>query len=35
VVTIGDFSEIPVDGSFSLVYIVAGTFFELRTQEAQ
>ncbi len=35
VVTIGDFSEVPVDGSFSLVYIVAGTFLELRTQEVQ
>lgn len=35
VVTVGDFGEVPVDGSFSLVYVVAGTFFELRTQEAQ
>lgn len=34
-VTIGDFGEVPVDESFSLVYVVAGTFFELRTQEAQ
>ncbi len=31
-VTIGDFGEVPVDGSFSLVYVVAGTFFELLTQ---
>lgn len=34
-VTIGDFGEVPVDGSFSLVYVTAGTFFELPTQEAQ
>lgn len=34
-VTIGDFGEVPVDGSFSLVYVVAGTFFELPTQDAQ
>ncbi|MGH8906735.1 MAG: class I SAM-dependent DNA methyltransferase [Egibacteraceae bacterium] len=34
-VTIGDFSELPVDGSFSLVFAAAGTFFELQSQEAQ
>jgi SAM-dependent methyltransferase len=34
-VTIGDFSAIPVEGTFSLVYVVAGTFFELQSQEAQ
>jgi SAM-dependent methyltransferase len=34
-VTIGDFGEVPVDESFSLIYVAAGTFFELRTQEAQ
>ncbi len=34
-VTMGDFSEVPVEGPFSLVYVVAGTFFELQSQEAQ
>lgn len=34
-VTIGDFSEIPVCETFSLVFAVAGTFFELQSQEAQ
>jgi SAM-dependent methyltransferase len=35
VVTIGDFGKVLVDGRFSLVYLAGGTFFELRTQEAQ
>jgi SAM-dependent methyltransferase len=34
-VTIGDFSEVPVEGSFALVFVAAGTFFELPSQEAQ
>ncbi|MFD6337329.1 class I SAM-dependent DNA methyltransferase [Streptomyces sp. NPDC060131] len=34
-VTLGDFSEVPVTGVFSLVYLAAGTFFELREQRAQ
>ncbi|MED7948827.1 class I SAM-dependent DNA methyltransferase [Streptomyces sp. BE303] len=34
-VTTGDFSHVPVDGEFALVYVVNGTFFELPTQEAQ
>jgi ubiquinone/menaquinone biosynthesis C-methylase UbiE len=34
-VTIGDFSQVPVEGSFSLIYLAAGTFFELPTQQAQ
>ncbi|MFG2715447.1 class I SAM-dependent DNA methyltransferase [Streptomyces goshikiensis] len=34
-VTLGDFSQVPVTGSFSLVYLAAGTFFELRDQESQ
>lgn len=34
-VTLGDFSEVPADGVFSLVYAAAGTFFELPSQEAQ
>lgn len=34
-VTLGDFSEVGVDGAFSLVYVTAGSFFELPTQEAQ
>jgi SAM-dependent methyltransferase len=34
-VTLGDFSEVPVDGAFSLVYAAAGTFFELPSQDAQ
>ncbi|MGH8897156.1 MAG: class I SAM-dependent DNA methyltransferase [Egibacteraceae bacterium] len=34
-VTIGDFSELPVDGSFSLVFVVASTFYQLQSQEAQ
>ncbi|MGH8902141.1 MAG: methyltransferase domain-containing protein [Egibacteraceae bacterium] len=34
-VAIGDFSELPVDGSFSLVFVVASTFYQLQSQEAQ
>ena len=34
-VTIGDFGQVPFDGSFSLVYVATGTFFALLTQEAQ
>jgi SAM-dependent methyltransferase len=34
-VTIGDFSQVPVEGSFSLIYLAAGTFFELPSQQAQ
>jgi SAM-dependent methyltransferase len=34
-VTIGDMAEVPVDGDFSLVFVVANTFFMLTTQEAQ
>jgi SAM-dependent methyltransferase len=34
-VTIGDFSSTRVGASFSLVYVVAGTFCELQSQEGQ
>ena len=34
-VTIGDFSEVPVEGTFSLVFLASGTFFELPSLEAQ
>ena len=34
-VTIGDMSEVPVDGEFPLVFVVFNTFFMLTTQEAQ
>jgi SAM-dependent methyltransferase len=34
-VTIGDFSEVPVTGSYALVFAAAGTFFELQSQQAQ
>ena len=34
-VTIGDFSELDVSGRFSLVYLIAGSFFELQSQAAQ
>jgi SAM-dependent methyltransferase len=34
-VVLGDFSEVAPDGEFALVYVVAGTFFELQSQEAQ
>jgi SAM-dependent methyltransferase len=34
-VTVGDFSEVAVDGRFHLVYVVFNTFFVLLSQEAQ
>lgn len=34
-VTIGDFSDLPVSGDFSLVFVVASTFYQLQSQEAQ
>ena len=34
-VAIGDFSTTPVDGRFSLAYVVFNTIMNLRTQEAQ
>jgi SAM-dependent methyltransferase len=34
-VTIGDMADVPVDGDFPLVFVVANTFFMLPTQEAQ
>ena len=34
-VTIGDFSEVPVSGSYRIVYIVFNTFFNLLHQEEQ
>jgi SAM-dependent methyltransferase len=34
-VTIGDMADVPVDGDFSLVFVVFNTFFMLTTQEAQ
>jgi SAM-dependent methyltransferase len=34
-VTIGDFTDVPVAGRFSLVYVAAGSFFELPSQDAQ
>ncbi len=34
-VTIGDMSDVPVDGEFALVFIVFNTFFMLTSQEAQ
>ncbi|GAA2797993.1 class I SAM-dependent methyltransferase [Saccharopolyspora taberi] len=34
-VTIGDFSEVPVSGSFSVIYAATATFFELPSQEQQ
>lgn len=34
-VTQGNFAEVPVDGKFSLVYIVFNTFFALTSQEEQ
>jgi SAM-dependent methyltransferase len=33
--SLGDFSEVPVDGEFALIYAATGTFFELPDQEAQ
>jgi hypothetical protein len=34
-VTLGDFADLPVEGSFTLVYAVFNTFFSLLTQGAQ
>jgi SAM-dependent methyltransferase len=34
-VTIGDMADVPVDGEFSLVFVVFNTFFMLTTPEAQ
>jgi len=34
-VAIGDFADLPVEGSFTLVYAVFNTFFSLLTQDAQ
>ena len=34
-VTIGDFAEVAVDGTFTLIFAVFNTFFALTTQEAQ
>jgi SAM-dependent methyltransferase len=34
-VTIGDFTEVPVEGKFSLVFVTAGSFNELQSQDAQ
>lgn len=32
---LADMAEVPVDGEFDLIYVVASTFFGLLTQEAQ
>jgi SAM-dependent methyltransferase len=34
-VMLGDFSQVPVEGKFDLVYVVFNTFFALTTQQAQ
>ncbi|MFI5621599.1 class I SAM-dependent DNA methyltransferase [Streptomyces sp. NPDC051567] len=34
-VTMGDFADVPVTGSFSLVFLAGGTFFELPDQASQ
>ena len=34
-VTIGDMADVPVDGEFSLIFVVFNTLFMLTTQEAQ
>jgi SAM-dependent methyltransferase len=34
-VTFGDFADVPVEGSYPLVYVVFNTFFSLLTQEDQ
>ena len=34
-VTIGDMADVPVDGTFTLIYVVFNTFFMLMTQEQQ
>jgi SAM-dependent methyltransferase len=34
-ITIGNFAEVPVEGKFSLIYVVFNTFFMLASQEEQ
>jgi SAM-dependent methyltransferase len=34
-VTIGDFSDIPGDDRYSLIFVVASTFYQLQSQDAQ
>src|SRR5262245_33242798 len=34
-ITFGDFAEVPVDGSYSLIYVVFNTLFALGSQEEQ
>ncbi len=34
-VTIGDFSDVPAEGSYDLIFVVFNTFFSLTTQEEQ
>ncbi|MFN8468912.1 MAG: class I SAM-dependent methyltransferase [Caldilineaceae bacterium] len=34
-VTLGDFADVPVEGTYALIYIVWNTFFNLLTQEDQ
>ncbi|MEW1659187.1 class I SAM-dependent methyltransferase [Streptomyces sp. NPDC093707] len=33
--TMGDFTEVPVDGTYTLIYLASGTFFEIPSQDAQ
>ncbi|HEU5027761.1 MAG TPA: methyltransferase domain-containing protein [Spirillospora sp.] len=34
-VTLGDLADPPLDGTYTLIYIVGGTFFELQSQQDQ
>ena len=34
-VTVGDFADVPVDGTYTLIFAVFNTFFALTTQDAQ
>jgi SAM-dependent methyltransferase len=34
-ITIGDFADVPIEGRFTLVYVVFNTLFALQTQEEQ
>ncbi len=34
-ITLGDFSEVPVEGKYDLIFVVFNTFFSLLTQETQ
>lgn len=34
-VTLGDFTDVAVDGEYALIYVVASTFYGLQTQSAQ